>query len=405
MFPNSTFRAALAFSFVFLLGVFPQPSAATPYQPNPPLSPLFHTYNASATDHFYTLNYAESYASTQIGYTAQGIAAYLERTAQPTTSPFRRYYKGPPQVEHIYLTDNYPDELSYVLANGYVAEGIEGYLYTQQVPGSIALYRLGKFNANTGDLVHIYATSISEANNLIAQGWTYDHVAGYMARTSTFSGIPGSGPDGFPYIPGGHYMSRRCGTHTSCQSEKGFRNYYVGYKSVLSTSKPAGTTRQTLSFDLWSPDYFSSTQHEHIALGLHGEFPLNFANIESSTAHYGLGITIGETCAPGATTVQIEAYWPTGNAVAGRCVPNALRNNQTYSFRITVTDAGMISYTVTPKGGSTPVLSDSLNGAALFTDRGYPFPSDKTGYFIIPATLGSADYTLYFTNFNVTWQP
>ncbi|WP_146209869.1 hypothetical protein [Vitiosangium sp. GDMCC 1.1324] len=383
-----------------------QVSAAIPYQPIPPLTPLHHTYSASATDHFYTINYAESYYSTQIGYTPQGIAAYLERSSQPTASPFRRYWKGPPQVEHVYLTDDYPDEKSYVLSNGYVAEGIEGYLHIQQVPGSIPLYRLGKFNANTGDLVHIYTSSNWELQTLLSQGWTYDHIAGYVQLTSTFSGIPGTGPDGFPVIPGGHYMARRCGANTGCQSETGFRNYYVGYRSVLSTGKLTGTYRQIMSFDLWSPDYFTASQHEHIAIGLHGQLPLDMSNIDGSTAHHALGILIGESdCGVGATSVRVEAFWPTGNAVSGTCVPNALSNNVTYTFRITVTDAGEISYTVTPKGSTTPIISDSLKGAKLFTDPRYPFPAGKTGYFIVPATLGNADYSLYFTNFSVSWQP
>jgi hypothetical protein len=140
----------------------------------------------------------------------------VERYPQPTASPFRRYWKGPPQLEHVYLTDNYPDELSYVLNNGYVPEGIEGHLHTQQVSGSMALYRLSKFNANTGELVHTYTASAAEAQNLMAQGWGYDHIAGYVQHTSTLSGIPGSGPEGYPVIPGGHYLARRCGTNATC---------------------------------------------------------------------------------------------------------------------------------------------------------------------------------------------
>jgi hypothetical protein len=103
--------------------------------PFPPLGPLFHTYHPGITDNFYTLNFQQAFSSMQNGYVSKGILAYVERTPQPTASPFLRYWKGPPQREHVYLTDNYPDELSYVLNNGYVAEGNEGYLHTQQVPG------------------------------------------------------------------------------------------------------------------------------------------------------------------------------------------------------------------------------------------------------------------------------
>jgi hypothetical protein len=132
----------------------------------------------------------------------------------------------------------------------------------------------------------------------------------------------------------------------------------------MSTPKPAGTHRQTLSFDVWSPDYFSSAQYEHIAIGIHGDFPLNFSNIEASTAHDGLGILLGESgCGQGATSVMIEAFSPTFSTVTGRCTPNVLKNNVTYSFRITVSDTAEISYTVREKLTNRLVSSDSLNAA------------------------------------------
>ncbi len=219
-------------------------------------------------------------------------------------------------------------------------------------------------------------------------------------------GLANTGPDGFPVIPGGHYVARHCGSNTRCQREPDFRNYYVGYRSVLSTPKPAGTRQQVMSFDVWSPDYFSKDQREHIAIGLHGQFPLDFSDLEGSRAHHGLGILIGESdCGLGATSVRVEAFWPTGSTVTGRCTPNVLRNNVPYGFRIAVSDSGDISYTVTDKRTGTLVLSDSLDGAKLFEDPQHEFPSQGTGYFIVPATIGNQDYTLYLTDLRVSWQP
>jgi hypothetical protein len=398
-------RAGLVTSLVLISTVYSQYAEATPYQPIPPLTPVFRTYNSSITDNFYTINASQSLDSIRLGYTAQGMPFYLERFPQPTTSPFLRYWKGAPQLDHVYLTNNYPDELSLVLSQGYTPEGNEGYIHTQQVPGSVALYRMSKFNGNTNDLVHYYATSSLEAQDLMAQGWNYDHIAGYVHRTLPASGIPGDGLDGFPVIPGGHYMSRRCGPNTACQSGLAFRNYYTGYLSMMSTPKPAGTRQQVMTFDLLSPDYFSTTQREHIAIGLHGQFRLDFSNIERSGPHNALGIIIGESdCGQGATSVRVEAFAPSFSTVTGRCTPNALKNNVTYSFRITVSDTGDVSYTVRDKRTNVVVSSDSLNATGLWANQKEGFPTDKTGYFIVPATLGSADYTLYFTNLRVFWQ-
>ncbi|HEX8701667.1 MAG TPA: hypothetical protein VF815_22760 [Myxococcaceae bacterium] len=218
-------------------------------------------------------------------------------------------------------------------------------------------------------------------------------------------GLANIGPDGFPVIPGGHYIARHCGSNIRCQSEPDFRNYYVGYRSVLSTPKPAGARQQVMSFDMWSPDYFTMAQQEHLAIGLHGQFPLDFSDLEGSQAHHGLGILIGKSdCGQGATSVRVEAFWPTGSTVTGRCTPHVLRNNVPYGFRITVSDAGEIRYTVTDKRTGTLVLSDSLDGAQLFNHSRYPFPTHGTGYFIVPAANGNADYTMYLTDLRVSWE-
>jgi hypothetical protein len=391
--------------------VVPAAALATPYNPGPFFDPLYSTYNETITDNFHTLNYSSAYTSTLNGYIFQPTLGYLERYPQPTTSPFRRYWKGPPQNEHIYLTDNYPAEISTVLANGYVYEGIEGYLYTQQVPGSTALYRLAKFNGQTGDLVHKYAKTAQEANLLISQGWTYDHIAGYVQATTVF-GSPAF-VNGYPSLPGGVWFGRRCGTRASPHCllqdpstwEANYRNNYWGYTYVPSTAKPANARRQTLTFDLWSPDYFTPGQNEHLAIGLHGSSTLNFSNIESSRFH-GLGIIIGNTFC-GASSVEIEAWWPVGGYVVPNCPKNAspLRNNTKYRFVITVSDTGDISYSVTPLGSSTPVIQQALSGASWFTDPAYPFPVSQTGYFLVPATTATADYTVYLSNLGVSWQP
>jgi len=101
--------------------------------------------------------------------------------------------------------------------------------------------------------------------------------------------------------------------------------------------------------------------------------------------------------------VQIEAFWPTGNNLPPCAGPaNALQNDTVYRFRIVVSDEGDIHYAVTPSGSQTPILQESLNASPLFP-AGHPFPVDQTGYFFVPATTASADYTVYMSSLSVTW--
>jgi len=372
---------------------------AVAYNPIPPMSGMFETYNASIVDHLYTINYSQSYQSLWQGYAQQQTPFYIERTAQATTLPLLRFWKGPPQTEHVYVTTQ--AEIDYVLAYGWVYEGVEGHLYTVQVPGSIPLLRLSKFNGNTGDLAHKYTTDNSVVQQYVAQGWYAEGTVGYVPQTTINSNFV----NGYPYVNNGHIMTRRCGDNTACASEAGFRNYYTGYRLVQSTPKPAGSNTQVMTFDLWTPDFFHPNQHEHIAIGLHGKHPVNFAYIDDPSPaahHHGLGIIFGESNC-GVNTVDMEAFWPTGSTTASQCAANfgnQLANNTTYHVRITASDSGWVNYTVHQDGVGSPIVQGRVNGAKLMN---YALPTNETGYFIVPATLAQTDYTVYFSNFNVSW--
>jgi hypothetical protein len=220
---------------------FAAPAAhAVALQPLAPFTPLYSAHNAMVNDNFYTIDPSQLATAINIhGYVDTGIVGYVEKAAQPNTLPFRRFYKGLPQTDHFYTTSAAEEAL--VTDSGWVFERNEGYLYSTQVPGSIALYRVNRFTPETGDQVHKYTTNYSEVNSLVAAGWKLDTVAGYLY------------PQAFPTVEAGAVLGLRCPAPGLCGGANrvsNFRDYYFPILNPASTIKPAGTTRQRMTFQL-----------------------------------------------------------------------------------------------------------------------------------------------------------
>src|SRR5262249_35003972 len=130
-------------------------------------------------DFFYTIDPQErAIAISTYGYADQGVAARVESSQVAGTAPLWRYYKGLPQTDHFYTT--FSDEASFVVSQGWVFERTEGYLYEAQAPGTYPLYRYSHYDGSTGDLAHYYTVDPSQNARLVAGGWGYDRVAGYV---------------------------------------------------------------------------------------------------------------------------------------------------------------------------------------------------------------------------------
>ena len=105
-----------------------------------PLHRLYHSQNG---DHFYTIDAAEkSNAITTHGYTDEGIEAHVFATPESGTAPFFRLWKPVAQGgDHFYTTD-VVEKNTAISTHGYTDEGMEGRIYTSQVPGTVPLFRL-----------------------------------------------------------------------------------------------------------------------------------------------------------------------------------------------------------------------------------------------------------------------
>lgn len=137
---------------------------------------MYWTRNAAYTDNFYTLSASQRDTSLTIGYSNRGTAfAMPTNRIRNVSKPFYRYYKGAPQFEHFYTY--FTPEWQFVEQNGYLYEGIEGYVYENYKPGTVALRRFTLFNPANSDLQHLYSIN---RNDPYAAGMTYEGIVGYV---------------------------------------------------------------------------------------------------------------------------------------------------------------------------------------------------------------------------------
>jgi hypothetical protein len=118
--------------------------------------PLYRYWNG--IEHFYTTNGLEIGTATagtsgNHGFTCEGIQCYVNQSQASGTIPLYRYWNG---TEHFYTT--YANEIGTTttgtLGNyGYTCEGIQCYVYPEQVSGTVPLYRY--WNGTE----HFYTTS------------------------------------------------------------------------------------------------------------------------------------------------------------------------------------------------------------------------------------------------------
>ncbi len=401
------------------LGAFLATSAIHGVALNPvaPFTPLYSAYSATLNDNFYTIDPSQLSTAINVhGYADTGIVGYVEKTLQPNTAAFRRFYKGPPQTDHFYTTSS--AEEATVLGYGWIFERFEGYLYTTQVPGSIPLYRVNRFTPATGDQVHKYTTSYTEVTNLVAAGWKLDTTAGYLY------------PQAFPSVTGGWVFGLRCPSDRfPCNSGNGgnlnFRDYYFPMLAPPSTTKPLGRTRQKVSFRFRSPNFFGLTADGknagHLFFGAHGQFNAYTPAIDSLCAqgtplanctwHRGAGFFLySDGCPPAlcgsSRQFSPELFWVTGNQFH---LPYywtfvTLQNDQDYAADLVVGDDGLMTVKITNAATGVLIFDVALYVASEFPKLS-PFPSELTGYFLGSGTDASRDFTFYVTNLQVTWLP
>ena len=77
-------------------------------------------------------------------------------------------------TDHFYTID--ANEKDNAIRGGYTYEGIPGYVYTDNTCGGVPLYR--SFNSTATD--HFYTGSLTEKDNAVASGWQFEFIACYI---------------------------------------------------------------------------------------------------------------------------------------------------------------------------------------------------------------------------------
>lgn len=134
----------------------------------------WHRYfNAVMGNHFYTTDFSV-FGNGSGDFSYEGIQGYVETSQVPGSVPFYRYFNAG-IGDHFYTTD------FSIFGNGdqnWTYEGVQAYVYPTQVTGSVALYRY--WNAAIGD--HFYTTDFSTFGS--GNGtWVYEGVACYIWDT------------------------------------------------------------------------------------------------------------------------------------------------------------------------------------------------------------------------------
>ncbi|KAJ7228046.1 hypothetical protein C8J57DRAFT_1147490 [Mycena rebaudengoi] len=161
---------SMKFIFAVLLAAVTSVTAQCPSCPA--ITPLFRSFAAAKTDHFYTATTGEVLSAGTLGYNPEGVAAGIFPTQVVGSTPFFRLFKSS-ITDHAYTAST--TEVDALEAAGYILETTPGFVYTTQICDSVPLY--GLFLPNKD---HFYTTSASERNRAFGLGYTDLGIAAYI---------------------------------------------------------------------------------------------------------------------------------------------------------------------------------------------------------------------------------
>lgn len=406
---------------------------AEPLREKPPLRALEYVYSAETNDYFYSIDASQIEAAIYAhGYDdlpgLVGTIGYVEPNLETMTAELRRFYKWQPETDHFYTID--PDEMAQVRNLGWADEGIEGHLYSTQVPGTRPVYRLSKWDPSTGDLVHYFATESWDIQAKLDQGYSNDGLAGYLYTSVT--------PNLAPAVAGGRILGRRCtASNAACSWPSiGYRDYYFNDGRNLPSTAPYYWSRSThhVTFDYQSFDWSAETGHQDVMLRNSVKYDPNDI---SWGAYDGVGLIFsGANPWCGVSThdrVVVEIWRPRADGRSTEALVDCSTLSTTrlipgvkYSFALSSSDSGQFCYTI--RSGTTTLESRCSNVKDKYeylcryvpqalkgdgcTDVNryvkYPIPNFSTGantyYSLLHAHDAQKDFTSYFTNVTSTWR-
>ncbi|MFZ4725403.1 MAG: MAC/perforin domain-containing protein [Paludibacter sp.] len=137
-----------------------------------PVVPLYR-YSDTKSNHFYTTNWNEIGIGGNNWY-YEGIQAFIFQNQETNTVPFYRFYKNVKKKTGLFSSITYTDHYYTTVKssgdnNGYINEGIIGFVYTTPTFNTVGLRQY--YNSSIFD--HFYTTNINELGNG-GMGYSYN---------------------------------------------------------------------------------------------------------------------------------------------------------------------------------------------------------------------------------------
>ena len=174
-------RLILLCAFVFAAAVMLLAAA----QPD---VPLYRLVSRKTGDHLYTTNAAEKdNAVKSYDYALEGIVGYIWSSQQPGTEPLFRLVGA--NQDHLYTTN--PTERDRAINQyHYKLEGVTGYIAKTALPGTEALFHA--YNPKDGD--QLYTTSAQERDNALKlYHYQNEGTVGYVLKAPQAEAVNGAG--------------------------------------------------------------------------------------------------------------------------------------------------------------------------------------------------------------------
>jgi len=460
-------------------------ATGTAHAINLDLVQLFESHNPVSRDTFLTTDIGQDTAAVDIhGGVRRGVAAWLP-CAPPTTlgpngesplpgtsnpnmgfdagtpmnftcakpplsHPFYRLYKGAPDTDHFYTRS--VAEANSAIANGYVFERVEGYIFQTPPIGSTALYQLAKCWPVAGgcDFEHRYTISSYARDQLIADGWGYAGIAGYVYDSYANDTVPAKFNGTYNGItvnsvsPTAVAIQNVTPTKSPLVVKGTERNPLHGYRQSNSTPRPAGAAKMRAKFSFYTGDLFGASSNiNHIPIVLYGHAQAATDGISAAPVD-GIGIFFAKasstwsTSCPGTPVaggqIWVELYGARARVECETNLDTPLAASTWYDLVLTVDDNAVLDLEVrfSSAGGTGPRLPfktghvhPPVSYASRYPCPLYPtavtltaanahcanpfaqdrMPNQRTGYLVIPVFEASATPATggTITNFTIQW--
>jgi hypothetical protein len=144
--------------------------------------PLYWLYNAAETDSTYTVSpERRDRLVRERGYADMGPIGYVDAVAQPRSRPLICFAIGAPKTDTSCTTSELEQKIARAL--GYDETGVEGYIPSERVAGTLVLYRVSRaYGEGNRDREHRFVVDPDELERLRKLGWTYDGSKGFVYR-------------------------------------------------------------------------------------------------------------------------------------------------------------------------------------------------------------------------------